>query len=688
MPVSKADMAAYWASLGYRVFPCHPDVPGALGNDRRAKKPMWEGWTEFASSDPDTVRAWWGSQEFNIGILATGSVIVDVDTKDGKDGLASWAALGMPERPDTFTVRTPSGGLHFYFTGADVALNQGALGRGLDIRSHNGYVLAPGSTIEGVPYSVENPAPMAQAPAVVIAKCKPPGERAANAQEALVDEDDARGIALAVQAIASTPPAIDGERSQRAYELACKVRDFGISEVMCRSLMAAWGASSNVVGDDLHMRISNAYAYAQNASGVKHPDVLFSGTKEVVAMIPAPTLLPPAAVAAERAERSGLRLLSAGDCASAPPRSYVVKNLLAPGQLGCVFGAPGAGKSVLAPHVAYAVAQGRPVFGQRAKAAPVLYVAAEDEAGMQQRVTALRERHGDAPGFHLVVGVSSLLDPASGDLARLQQLVEELRPSLVVVDTLAAACPGLKENEADSMGSAVAALRSLTRNGAAVLAIHHSPKSGDTPRGHSVLNGALDVSIHVIADDAAEGVIQGQLHKNRNGACVLPDGNTIAFRIEAAPLGRDEDGDPVTAPVCAEMTREEARDARKANITKTEAAAEAILVEMGGQAREVPMDDWAARCCEQGAVSKARRLEDRRVTFRKIRDRLRDKIRIRVGRAAGVETVMYLGHGAHETWGDRRAPPASLFPPGIVVPPSPPGGDGVPAQSVQVGLLQ
>ena len=45
-------------------------------------------------------------------------------------------------------------------------------------RIEDGYVLAAGSTIEGVPYTVENPAPMAQAPLEVVARCKPPGERA------------------------------------------------------------------------------------------------------------------------------------------------------------------------------------------------------------------------------------------------------------------------------------------------------------------------------------------------------------------------------------------------------------------------------------------------------------------------------------------------------------------------------
>lgn len=666
--MSKVEAAVAWARRGYRVFPCHADEPGRNGNARRAKKPMWEGWTSWASSDEATIRSWWGTNEFNIGVLTTDLVVVDIDMKRDRDGMASWFALygGF----DTLAVRSPSGGLHLYYTGANVALNQGALGAGLDIRSHHGYVLAPGSTIDGVPYRVEIDQPMTQAPAVVIAKCKPPGERAANAQETLVDEDDARGIALAVQAIAATPAAIEGERSEAAYKLACKVRDFGISEVMCRSLMAAWGASSSVVGDDLHTRIGNAYAYAQNASGARHPDVLFSG---INVPEPPPDLLPPEAVAVERGAvvARGVRLLSPADCADVPPTGYVVKHMIAPRQHCCIFGLPGAGKSVLAPHLAYAVAQGRPVFGQRTKAGPVLYVCGEDETGMQRRITALRERHGDAPNFRLVVGLPSLLDPASGGLAALQHIVEEHRPVLIVVDTLAAVFPGLQENEPAAMGGAVAALRSLTRHGAAVVTVHHSSKTGDTPRGHSVLNGDLDFSVRVVKDDSADGLVVGHMQKNRLAPC---DSSTIAFRIEGVPLGRDEDGDLISAPVCTPRTEEEARADRKANLTKQEAAAEAIIVEMGGQEREVPMDELMLRACEFGAINKTKDDANRKLRVKEVIKRLHDKKRIWIGKAGGVEAVRYMGHG-YERMGDKPKPwepPANLFLPRVVLPPPAP----------------
>lgn len=658
--VRKVDAALAWAAKGYRIFPCHPDTPATVANGD-VKKPIWKGWTDWASSDPAQIAAWWQDHEWNIGVLCDGMVVIDLDIKSGRDGMRSW--LELHGDFDTLTVRTPSGGFHAYYVGANVAINQGALGRGLDVRSYHGYVLAPGSTVGGVPYTIEIDQPMAQVPPAVLARCKPPGEKKANAHATLVEEDTPLAIERAKAIVAKAPLVGEGELSDAAFKLACKVRDQGISETMCAEIMLPWGVLSGVVGGDLEYRIGNAYNYAQNPAGIRHPVVQWGGAIDVPPPSDEDVAAGQAKDTAKRAERSGLRLLSVAECAAAPPRSYVVKGLIAAGQLGGIIGEPGAGKSVIAPSIAYAAAQGRHTFGLRTKAGPVIYAACEDEAGMQQRIAALRKRHGDAPGFHLAIGIKSLMDHEGGDLARLQQMVEDLRPSLIIIDTFAAAFPGLRENEAESMGLAVAALRTLTRLGAAVVIVHHTPKGGGSPRGHGALNGALDMSVMVADSAEAQGVIEGQLQKNRNGPCTF----ALAFRIEAETFGVDADGDTITAPVCAELTVEAARAERKASLTQAQHAAEAILIDMGGKERGVPLAEWQLRCIEHGAISKAKRIEDRRTKFRQAKEVLLGKFRIDIRREGGEEVVRYMGTG-YEHYGDTRCPPApdALFPPGIV----------------------
>lgn len=644
MQNEKMEAALHLASrYGFRVFPLREN----------GTTPIWEGWTETATTDEATIRAWWAGANWNIGICTTGLLVIDVDTKFDaqlgrpREGLASWKALGCP---DTLAVRTRSGGFHHYYWGADVGLSQGDLGEGLDVRSHNGYVVAPGSTVDGARYEVVRDVPMERAPQHIVERCRQPGRRADNAAVALVDLDTPAAITAAIERAKAAPPAIPGEQSEEAYKLAAAIRDYGISEGMCRKIMEEhWGIRCipPVIGDDLGGRVANAYAYAQNPAGQKHPEVAF-GT---INLPPIPAALPAQEVQAEQAARSGLRLLTVDDCADTAPRGYVIKGMLAPGQVGCIFGQPGAGKSILAPHLAYAVAQGRRAFGQRTTQGTVFYVAAEDEAGMRQRVHALRQRHGAAPGFHLIAGVAGLVDAGDAitpDLDALLLHVEEHRPSLIVVDTLAASASGLDENSSADMSRIVKAMRSLTRFGAAVILVHHSPKSGDTPRGHSVFNGALDVSIMVEPDAAAEGVKRGQLQKNRNGPCSL----SIAFRWDTADLGRDKDGDAITAPVCVERTAEEVRADRNAKLTAAEEKAEAILAAMArdrlppdappfSQPPEVPILAWEEQCVALGVLSNARRVPDRRRVFNQARDGLNKKVRIRIEHGC----VAYLGRG-------------------------------------------
>ncbi|WBX84688.1 AAA family ATPase [Sphingosinicella microcystinivorans] len=253
--------------------------------------------------------------------------------------------------------------------------------------------------------------------------------------------------------------------------------------------------------------------------------------------------------AASPVKTSRLQLFTPAECMDAPSRGYVIKRLIAPRDVACIFGAPGGGKSTIAPYLGYRVATGAEAFGLRTRPGGVLYVAAEDAHGMKNRVKALRGQLGDAPGFYVVDGVTDLLDDDSPDLAALRCVVDDKRPALIFLDTLAMSFRDLEENDAASMNRVVATTRSLTCHGAAVVLIHHGTKAeGSTPRGHSVLNGALDVALQLLPPDN-DGIIRGRLSKNRNGPCDLD----IAFRVAAEELGHDEDGDAITAAIVDEL---------------------------------------------------------------------------------------------------------------------------------------
>lgn len=257
-------------------------------------------------------------------------------------------------------------------------------------------------------------------------------------------------------------------------------------------------------------------------------------------------------------DRRRLTVLRPADCVGGNPRPYIVKGLLARGDLAVIAGQPGSGKSLLAPHLGYSVATGIAAFGRRVRQGGVLYLAPEDGAGMRMRVRALFQSRGDAPIFVLVPDAIDLRDSNSPDLAAVEGLIRELEPVLVVIDTVARAFPGLKENESDEMGRVVTVARGLTTIcDSAVLLLHHLPKDGSTPRGHGSLNGDADLTLIVEGKGNEPRTVS--LLKNRNG----PSDATFSFTVGTEMFGEDEDGDPIIAAIATEADTFDAAAGKK-----------------------------------------------------------------------------------------------------------------------------
>jgi hypothetical protein len=164
-PHGLGDAALHYAALGYAV------VPLVRGGKRPHKMLPAEGGVHWASTDPQTVVAWWlDDPAANIGI-ATGSrsqlAVVDLDVKAGADGPGNFYRLlsdgggrgirGQEVRslewPDPPYVTTPSGGVHLWLrapAGYVVPERPGIL-RGVDVKGDGGLVVAPPSAGLRVP---------------------------------------------------------------------------------------------------------------------------------------------------------------------------------------------------------------------------------------------------------------------------------------------------------------------------------------------------------------------------------------------------------------------------------------------------------------------------------------------------------------------------------------------------------
>lgn len=120
------------------------------------------GWEARASTDPAQIADWWHHTPFGIGIATgpSGLVVVDLDIAknegewSGAVAFVDLAAVHGHRIPTTFTVATPSGGWHLYFTappaGPALGNTAGRLGPNIDTRAAGGYVVAPPTNLSRV----------------------------------------------------------------------------------------------------------------------------------------------------------------------------------------------------------------------------------------------------------------------------------------------------------------------------------------------------------------------------------------------------------------------------------------------------------------------------------------------------------------------------------------------------------
>ncbi|SEL86978.1 Primase C terminal 2 (PriCT-2) [Roseovarius azorensis] len=631
------------AADGIAVFPVGPD-----------KRPLVKGWQEKATTDPDQIEAWWRDRPNAMPALPTGKrngvAVLDVDQKNGKDGFAELLALGLDVDSLSDTqVASAGDGRHIFFEWPEGMGNSAAgLPPGLDVRGEGGFVVAPGAVNGKGSYRLLSGSLTAKLP---------PWPDDLPIKRKAVDAGEARPTGLPwpvfVEAVRAVPNDIKDRELWVARLAAIHAESGGGSDGL--ELAHQWSAQHHSNDPAETDRVWASFKRSDGATGWRfiseaerrgwsHPAVTELRQAEAVALLDAAwsdeemgeidrrsaelskaewktemrRKLDAEGLALLGLSPSRLTFLSPADCEDLPARNYVIKGLLGEGDIAAIVGAPGAGKSLLAPYLGFAVAQGAEAFGRRTRQGRVFYVAAEDSHGMRARVRALRDQLGDADAFNLVEGVSDLLSEGSEDLKALMVAVEDQRPALIVIDTLAVAFPGLEENDAKAMGTVVAVARRLARWGAAVVLVHHATKDGSNglPRGHSILNGALDMNLYLKRED---GTVTGMLTKNRNGST----DEKLAFTVATIPLGEDEDGDTITTAICRETDSADS-GSREVKLSPSANAALTVFHEIGDGA-PVAESIWRERAIEGRRVSAADDRDGRRRTFKRAVEELTRK---------------------------------------------------------------
>ena len=171
---------------------------------------------------------------------------------------------------------------------------------------------------------------------------------------------------------------------------------------------------------------------------------------------------------------------------------WVVDGLLRRGGLSFLFAAPKVGKSSTARTLTRAVALGEPWLGRDVQQGGVVYLALEEmPVDVQEHFTQMA-LPATAP-----VAIVFEREPEA-TFKKLEQLIDTLQPSLVIVDTLIQLVPIGDINDYARTVRALQPLLALTRrSNAHVLCLHHARKNGGSHGaeglGSQALSGTVDV---------------------------------------------------------------------------------------------------------------------------------------------------------------------------------------------------
>ena len=202
------------------------------------------------------------------------------------------------------------------------------------------------------------------------------------------------------------------------------------------------------------------------------------------------------------------------DLMAMPPKEWLIDQVIGPGDIGVIYGAPGCGKTFVGINMIVSSCTGSQWAGRFDVVRPlkVAYCAGEGISGIPARFKAAAEIHGISrlPGFTFYRTVPQLF-AESGDslsVATIKLFVAEWKArqekgeagnlDIVFIDTLSTASIGAKENDNTDMNKVMSYCRwAANELGCAIMLVHHSNKANTAERGATALRGAADSMIEI-----------------------------------------------------------------------------------------------------------------------------------------------------------------------------------------------
>ena len=212
---------------------------------------------------------------------------------------------------------------------------------------------------------------------------------------------------------------------------------------------------------------------------------------------------------------------------------FLVPDLLTEDELFLLAAGPRTGKSLLAMGLAHAVAIGGQFMGRPCTQGTVVYVKCEDSD------SKIKERE-QAQGWGSGLPVAWLNEFKLSNMTELEELVEELDPRLVVLDTLSRIKDAAISESSAEMSQLLEPLQKMAnKNGCCVLLVHHTGKVSadnagqidifDTIRGSSAIRAVCRGSMVLAAGDREFRLVV-ENGWGKHDLKVVLDANTLTWK--------------------------------------------------------------------------------------------------------------------------------------------------------------
>ncbi|OSJ33188.1 hypothetical protein BSZ19_16220 [Bradyrhizobium japonicum] len=225
-------LALTLAAAGVPVFPCRPEN----------KRPFTSSGFKAASVFPHVLRRWWSDWPDALVGMPTGERsgvwVLDMDSYKGA------TEADLPHSlPPTRTVRTRSGGRHFYFRHVGLGNSPGRLSSAWDVRGHGGFVLVPGNP----GYTLEHDLPPAVAPEWLLALIRPKPYVPRPSQPYAAGEHDAYVAGALKAELAALSGAAAGSRGYQLNTSAFRLGTLVGAGALARAFAEAglWDAATS-----------------------------------------------------------------------------------------------------------------------------------------------------------------------------------------------------------------------------------------------------------------------------------------------------------------------------------------------------------------------------------------------------------------------------------------------------------